>query len=173
MGDLILLLRGINVGGIRIQMSDLKLCLEGADFAAVRTYLQTGNVRLQSNLPLAEVVQRSQDALRERFKYEAVVFGLTYAEFERIIDGYPWNDTPEGIHRYVIFGSDPALVNDLAQAATSILNPPERVQQGTGAVYWEVPKGSTTETPMAKLLAQSRFRAGTTTRNLNTLARMR
>ena len=47
----IALLRGINVGNIRIKMPDLKLTFETLNFQQVRTYLQTGNVVLSRIKP--------------------------------------------------------------------------------------------------------------------------
>ena len=50
MSEWVVLLRGINVGGINIKMADLRVALTAAGFTDVRTVLATGNVLLSSPL---------------------------------------------------------------------------------------------------------------------------
>ena len=44
--------------------------------------------------------------------------------------------------------------------------------RGEGVVYWNPVKGTTVDTPFAKLLAKARFKPTTTNRNLRTLRKM-
>ena len=46
------------------------------------------------------------------------------------------------------------------------------VQRGDGVVYWNPVKGTTVDTPFAKVLAKSRFKPTTTNRNLRTLTKL-
>ena len=39
-------------------------------------------------------------------------------------------------------------------------------------VYWRCPKGSTLDTPFSKLTSAKKYKAATTTRNLNTVEKM-
>jgi uncharacterized protein (DUF1697 family) len=60
----IVLLRGINVGGKnKIPMTELKRCLEEAGCENVMTYIQSGNVILQSNLDAAGLSQKIEELL--------------------------------------------------------------------------------------------------------------
>jgi hypothetical protein len=46
------------------------------------------------------------------------------------------------------------------------------VAGGPGCVYWNPRKGSSTDTPFAKVLARKAFKPRTTNRNLRTLAKI-
>ena len=48
-------LRGINVGNIRIKMTDLTRAFEDLGFKNVKTYLQTGNIVFDTEGDLSEV----------------------------------------------------------------------------------------------------------------------
>ena len=41
-------LRGINLGKRQVKMAELRSCLEAAGFAAVKTVVASGNVRLEA-----------------------------------------------------------------------------------------------------------------------------
>src|SRR5699024_2298078 len=64
MASFIVLLRGVNVGGITIRMADLRRRLAGGGFAGVQTVLASGNVLVESPLPSAEVGAQIQQILR-------------------------------------------------------------------------------------------------------------
>ncbi len=70
MTRLVALLRGINVGGIRIRMADLKKVFVGLGFENVRTVLASGNVLFDSEDDPATAKARIEAALTERFGYE-------------------------------------------------------------------------------------------------------
>ena len=48
-------LRGINVGNIRIKMTDLTRAFEDLGFKNVKTYLQTGNIVFDTEGSLSEI----------------------------------------------------------------------------------------------------------------------
>lgn len=63
----VVLLRGINVGGRnKVPMAALREHLDH-DFARVRSYIQTGNVVLDSDLPAAEIQAHIEHSLPKRF----------------------------------------------------------------------------------------------------------
>lgn len=60
------LLRAVNVGGTgKLAMPDLRALCAGLGFKAVQTYLQSGNVVFDSDLPEAEVQARLEAGLRD------------------------------------------------------------------------------------------------------------
>ena len=62
------LLRAINVGGTgKIAMTDLRALCEGAGFASVRTYIQSGNVVFTSRLTELKVKAALEKALHAHF----------------------------------------------------------------------------------------------------------
>lgn len=67
MNTYIVLLRGIMPSGKNsIKMAFLREILEQADFANVRTYIQSGNVVLQSSLSPTEIAQKVRAVILEK-----------------------------------------------------------------------------------------------------------
>lgn len=114
------LLRGINVGGRnRIRMADLRSCLtEVPAFDDVTTYIQSGNVVLNSSEPHESLVAALMEAaLGECFDYQARVMVRSGEQLAATVAAAP-PDFGNGEYRFdVIFCGDtvdPAqLVADL------------------------------------------------------------
>ncbi len=168
----VVLLRGINVGGINIKMVDLRAALTSAGFADVRTVLATGNVRLHSELRGSEAKAEIERTLSTAFGYEAWVIVLDEPRLAAVVDAYPFDPEHEGWHPYVIFGNDEQHLAEIVEVADSLDPTVERIASGTGVVYWEVVKGSTTDSVVGKFTARAKFKATTTTRNLQTLVKL-
>ena len=167
------LLRGVNVNGITITSAELKALFESLGYESVRTVLASGNVVFGADGRAEEQALKTtiERALGERSGYDAWIVLLPHDDLGAVVDGYPWEET-EGAHPYVVFGSDDDALAEI-EAATAGLDPAvERAVRVGGVVYWECPKGSSTDTPFSKLLAKARFKAVTTTRNLRTLRKL-
>ena len=173
--DYAMFLRGINVGGIRVPMAALKDCLADIGLENVRTYQQTGNVTFSSGEPLRNLWPTIEEALTSTFSYEAHVLLLPRTELDAVVSGYPFPPSDDH-HRYAVLCASDQVAADLVDLALTAAHESggdtERVAGGTRVVYWSCPKGSTLTTPFAKVLGQRRFRATTTSRNLNTLEKM-
>ena len=75
------LLRGINIGPRnRISMAELRAALEEAGFGEVETYLQSGNVVLESRAKPESVRRQVEGVIAERFGLEIAVVLRTKAE---------------------------------------------------------------------------------------------
>jgi|SRR5699024_167032 len=172
MASFIVLLRGVNVGGITIRMADLCRRLSQGDFAAVRTVLASGNVLVETELPSAEVTEQVQQILRESYGYDAWVQVLTPDMLARIERQYPFH-TDESTHQpYVVFCRSQEVLEELCADLPPDQPELEQVAPGESCLYWQVPKGQSVHTPVAKLLARARYKADTTTRNLRTVRRL-
>ncbi len=163
------LLRGVNVGGIRMTMKDLADTVRTLGYDSVRTVLASGNVLFETDDDRATAKRRLEQALRERFEYEAWVHVLTVDELRRIADGYPFERTADR-HAYVVSAPD-------AEVRAAILAVPldaslERVEEGDGVVYWTIPKGMTLETAFSKAQGSKAAKPHVTNRNLNTVEKL-
>jgi uncharacterized protein (DUF1697 family) len=67
---------------------------------------------------------------------------------------------------------DTATRDELAAAAASVDGVIDPVAKGPGVVYWNPPKGSSTDTAFAKVLAKATYKSRTTNRNLRTLVKI-
>ena len=72
----IVLLKGINVGGHRkVPMAELKILLAKHDFRNVQTYIQSGNIILESSsLKPFQIEDRIQKAIYKYYGFEVSVF---------------------------------------------------------------------------------------------------
>jgi uncharacterized protein (DUF1697 family) len=161
-------LRGINVGNIRIKMPDLKVAFEKLGYRDVKTYLQTGNVVFDSDYPIEEIKAILEAHLSQTFHYEAFVLLYNFELLPGIIANYPF-EREEGYHAYVIFVDDQAMLSELTTIATN-LN--ETTKTSNNVLYWKVSRGQSTDSPFAKILAKTKYKAHTTVRNVNTLEKM-
>ena len=169
------LLRGVNVGGIAIRSADLGGVFRGLGFEAVRTVLASGNVTFETGAggtKRAGLKAEIEAALRDRFGYDAWILLVTRDELAAAVDGFPFDATDAKRQPWVIFCVDDGTRDELVDAAASLDGAVDPVAAGPGVVYWNPPKGSTTDTPFAKMLARKAFKPRTTNRNLRTLAKI-
>ena len=166
MGRSAVLLRGVNVGGVKLRMAEVATCLREAGYGDVRTVLASGNVLLDSSRDPATDKATIEASLRKRFGYEAWVHVLRLPELERIVEDYPFEADRDGWHDYVIVTTRPELAAEIVATDT------EHAAPGDGVVYWTVPKGDTLSSAVGRLTSKARFAEWTTTRNLRTLRRL-
>lgn len=163
------LLRGVNVGGVTIKMADLAELVRGLGYSEVATVLASGNVLFTSPGAASAVKRTLEQALRERFGYEAWVHVLTVEAIAEIVAGYPFERAADR-HAYVVFAVTPEVREQLLAVP---LDPAvEQAQAGDGVIYWSVPKGSTLDSAMGKAQSAARYKPWVTTRNLNTLEKL-
>jgi uncharacterized protein (DUF1697 family) len=194
------LLRGVNVGGNTIRSADLVEAVAAAGFRRVRAVLASGNLLVEAEEDADRSAVRGliERAIDERYGYGVAVVALTSDELQRIIADYPFDEVAEK-HPYVTFATDRSVMtrlideasrlpgywgalDDLAGATSgqrvvgqSDTADVERLAGGDEVIYWEVTKGSSTDSPFAKLTARSTYRSGAetvTTRNLRTLRKL-
>ncbi|MGC1176434.1 MAG: DUF1697 domain-containing protein [Candidatus Saccharimonadales bacterium] len=163
-------LRGINVGGRVVKMTDLKACFEKMGLANISTLLQSGNVLFMSDKEPAALKRDIETGLTEWFGYAAKVQVLSVEKLEEIIAAYPFGAAGADQHDYVIFlenGLERSLLEDDYALADG-----EQVKAGSGVVYWRVDKGLTLQSSFAKLLTKAKYKDFNTNRNLKTLRKI-
>jgi uncharacterized protein (DUF1697 family) len=172
MSEWVVLLRGINVGGINIKMADLRVALTAAGFTDVRTVLATGNVLLSSSLSVAALKTEVESALAQTFGYQAWVVVLDVPTLRAVVESYPFDAEREGWHPYVVFGNDDRHLTELSALAGELDPELERIAEGNSVLYWEVRRGNTTDSTFGKATAKAKYKATTTTRNVRTLVKI-
>jgi uncharacterized protein (DUF1697 family) len=145
----IVLLRGINIGSRnRISMPELRTALEEAGFKDVQTYLQSGNVVLESRAKPETEVKR---LIKERFGLDIEVLVRSRAELARIVKRNPLGSVAKNPKTYqVTFLSKklPAkVVRELEEAAA----PKEQFVVSGREVYAWHPAGVARSKLWAKL----------------------
>ncbi|AXK45702.1 DUF1697 domain-containing protein [Brachybacterium saurashtrense] len=165
------LLRGVNVGGITVRSAPLAELFRELGFTQVVTVLATGNVVFDAAEDAATMKPLIESALTERFGYEAWIVLVTQAEIARRAEEFPFAED-EATQPYLLFGSDEAVLDELFAAARALESAVERIARGPGLLYWSLPTGRSTNSPVAKLVARARYRSTTTNRSLRTVRRI-
>jgi uncharacterized protein (DUF1697 family) len=171
----VILMRGINVGGKnKISMAELKLFLEEQGFDNVKTFIQSGNVILQSKLAAKTLGQKIEKSLPEKFKLDSSmikVLVLTPEQLQRIVDNKPkgFGEQPEKYHSDVIF-----LMEISAAEAMKVFKPREGVDQvwpGELAIYSQRLSAERTQSRLNKIVGTPAYQS-MTIRNWNTTTKL-
>jgi uncharacterized protein (DUF1697 family) len=97
----IVLLRGINVSGKNIlPMAELRELLSSLQFENVQTYIQSGNIVLNSEFSKEEIVDKVKNGIAATFGYDVPVLARTIDEWEKAIANNPY---PTENHKIVSF----------------------------------------------------------------------
>jgi uncharacterized protein (DUF1697 family) len=169
----IALLRGVNVNGRTIRSVELAEVFDALGFTGVRTVLASGNVAFDSDGTDAAAIKRDiEAALGERFGYEAWIVLVTEDVLASTIAAFPFDDTRDGWHPYVLFSSDAAALDELAASAAGLDGTDDVVQRGDGVLYWHNRREVGVDSAFSKLASKARYRSTTTNRNLRTLRKL-
>jgi len=161
----IVLFRGINVGGKNIlAMKDLVAALESGQFRRVRSYIQSGNIVLDSaKNPENEI----RAIVKKAFGIEPEVLCYSKTDFNNIVANNPY-DSPEGkaVHFYFCKKAPKPNLEKIEQ----LLDDSEAyLIQGT-VVYFHAPNGIGRSKLAAKM--ESCLGVPASARNLNTVVKL-
>lgn len=175
MNTYIVLLRGINVGGKnKISMADLKQFLEKQDFENLKTFIQSGNVLLQSQLSAKTIAKKIEENLVKSFKFDSElikILVLTHEQLKKVIDNKPkgFGDQPTRFHSDVIF-----LIDISATEAMKVFDPREGVDtiwQSDLAIYSQRLSAERTKSRLNKIVGTPVYKS-MTIRNWNTTTKL-
>lgn len=167
-------LRGINVGGVKILMKDLSSLFELAGFSPVRTLLASGNVVLGSEHAHAAVIKQiCEQQLQQRYNREIKVVVQDLGQLENLVSGYPFVAPSDGIerHEYVVITESDSVAAAILATAPEALDS-ERLMQLGAHICWEVPRGASLSSPLAKHFTKVSKKYLVTTRNMNTVGKV-
>lgn len=165
-------LRGINVGGHRVGMDELRRLIGGCGFSDVSTFIASGNVVFESSDEDGEGLEREIEAhLHTELGYEVATFIRSAAELEAIAALEPFGAADPDHSMYVAFLHTPPA--DEAQRGLGDLRSEFDDFHVEGReIYW-LCRGRMTESPAFKGgLTKAMGRTPTTTRKITTLRRM-
>jgi len=151
----VVLLRGINIGSRnRVSMPKLREALEEAGFTEVQTYLQSGNVVLESRAKPETVRRKVEQLIETQFGLEIAVVVRTKAELTAIAKRNPHARVAKDPKRYQVTFLSKKLparaVKELEQAAA----PDERMVVAGREVYGWHPAGVARSKLWSKLAGQ-------------------
>lgn len=167
----IVLLRGINVSGRNIlPMAALREMLEQLQFANVQTYIQSGNVILQTaETPTTTLAQQISDAILATFGLTVPTVVLTLATLQDIAQNNPFlieNVDIQHLH-VTIFGSEPAA--DAQQKVIAQAPDNEQIKFSNAAAYLYCPDGYH-RSKLSNNYLEKQLKTVATTRNWRTIS---
>jgi uncharacterized protein (DUF1697 family) len=169
----ILLLRGINVGGNNIiKMADLKSCLEENGYINVVTYIQSGNVILESNDSISTIINNIERVLSKKFNYESKVVLVDANHYKKVIENAPkWWGKDKDFKHNLLFIKEPVKAEDALKEIGGAKEEIEFAEAGNGVVYVSSSIKHLTKTNFVKVVGKPIYKS-MTIRNYNTCMKL-
>jgi uncharacterized protein (DUF1697 family) len=164
------LLRGINVGSARrIAMTQLRTELTNAGFEDVRTYAQSGNILLRSELAPDELATAIETLLTARFGFDDVpVVVRERDELRAIVKLDPLRPLVTADKLYQVSFLDREVPDELAERLNAALVEPEAMFVKGREIYTWHPGGSQ-NSKLWRLIADRKLGVTATARNWKTV----
>ena len=169
----VVLLRGVNVGGRnKLPMALLRAVCESRGCTSVSTYIQSGNVVLESDLSQQELGGALQTAIDEAVGFTPGVVVRTADDIERALAANPYPDTPER-ERYLHIGflseePAPAEVAELALVDCA----PEGFEVLGKEIFLDYTNGMGQSKKLVRIPFERRLGVVMTARNLRTVRKL-
>lgn len=136
----IVLLRGINISGKnKISMEELKKYLIENEYQSVYTYLNSGNIILESNESNKEnIVKTIHSLIKENFDLEIPVFVISYLELEDLLNNAPswWGTGNKQIYDNIIFILSPVQSTEVKNVLGNLNENVEQIYEYKNCFFW-------------------------------------
>jgi uncharacterized protein (DUF1697 family) len=108
----IVLLRGINVSGKnKLPMKELRELLTSSDFQNVSTYIQSGNIVLDSLHSSNEIETQITKLIKTNYGYEVPAFAYTVKDWEQMMHQCPYEEADKKV--YFTFLNKVPVINEI------------------------------------------------------------
>lgn len=141
-------------------MAELKAHLEKLDYTQVKTYINSGNVIVQSAKKAADIKNEVEQILLANFVLDSKhikVLVLSHAQLASVVKNKPkgFGEQPEIYHSDAIF-----LINYEVSEAIKVFNPREGVDTvwpGEGVVYSQRLSAERTKSRLSKIMSTEAY----------------
>ncbi len=172
MATRIVLLRGVNLGpSRRVRMEALRELLSVHGYGDVRTFLQSGNVVLESPAAAKQLESRLERELATGLGFDVDVFVRTPAELAAVLERNPFAGTATDGARYLVTFLRRAPTNAVVARLAAVDLAPEQLAVSGREIYSWHP-GGVGRSELAKLLSERTLGVTATARNWNTLEKL-
>ena len=163
MSTYIILLKGINVGGHKkVPMADLRELLTKSGFENVKTYIQSGNVILQSSeKKLVNIEATIKKSILEYFGFEVSVLVMMRSDLKRVFEDSPFSEDEKKASYFIMLHNTPE--KELVKVASEKVYEGEAYKIIKDCIYYYSAKG----------FGQAKFNANFFERKLKTFATAR
>ncbi len=166
----VLLLRGINVGGRnKLSMAELRRLCESIGCTDVATYIQSGNVVLDSALTADDLCHQVQAAITAAVGFTPTAVLRRPVDLDRVVQTHPFPDA-DGDKIHVGFMSSPPSKKAVADLA-DVDHPPEEFAVRGAEIYLHLPNGMG-RSKLATVPFEKRLGVAITMRNWRTVNKL-
>ncbi|SIT90665.1 DUF1697 domain-containing protein [Pontibacter indicus] len=168
----LVLLRGVMpTGKNRVPMAQLRQVLTDAGFQKVHTWIQSGNVVLQSDLSAKELELRVHQLIKEHIGPELAIVVRTSEELRQMLENNPFVGDEHPIARvfFVSFQEPPA--EEKVQVLLAQDFGPEKLSITPMGGYMFIPQAFS-DSKLSNNLLERKLGVAATTRNFNTLTKI-
>ncbi|MGJ1417863.1 DUF1697 domain-containing protein [Sphingobacterium multivorum] len=164
-------LRGVNVKGTNMKMSDVCQVFKDVGVTDVTSVLASGNIVFSSDKAPASLKQLLEDSMSAYFSYEAFLFIRSQEEVELLQANIPF-EIHTDFHVYAFVGTKgvETILMDEFSNSTQVLG--EKAEIVNTVFYWRVPKGNTLDSSFGKVLGKKNLKDKMTSRNINTFEKI-
>jgi uncharacterized protein (DUF1697 family) len=170
MNTWVVLLRGVMpTGKNKVPMAQLRQVLTEAGFEGVRTYIQSGNALVRTNLSGPEVEQRVHALIKDHIGADLVVVARTGAQLQKILGGNPFPNHDISRVFFTILSQTPP--EEKVTQVLALDYSPDEVVITPEAAYLYIP-GSAARSKLNNNYLEKKLGVSATTRNFNTMKKM-
>ena len=163
----IVLLRGINVSGKnKLPMAELRDLLNDLGFKNVQTYIQSGNIILESDEGKSVICKKINQEIQTKFGYDVPVIARTIPQFKKAIASYPFSIDNTKIVAFVFLNKK---VYETKIEVKDIENDQYLIDDDMVYIYCE---SSFSKTKLSNNLFERSLYVSATTRNYNTTLKL-
>ena len=135
----IILLRGVNISGKnKVNMSKLKEVLVYNGYLNVLTYLNSGNIILDSNLDKDKITSDIIKILNDEFNVSVPIFIIEAYKLEDILNNSPkwWGTSDKEIYDNLIFIMPSVTASEICDALGEPSTDIEQIYVYENAIFW-------------------------------------
>jgi len=163
----IVLLRGINVSGKnKIPMADLRDLLNSLQFQNVQTYIQSGNIILESDKSKTAIGEIIKEGILSKFGFDIPIIVRTTPEWQKAIENYPFSLENEKIVAFTFLDRKSEIkeieINNIGE---------DQYKINGDVVYLSCPS-TFAKTKISNNLLEKKLQVIATTRNLRTTLKL-
>jgi uncharacterized protein (DUF1697 family) len=168
----IVLLRGVMpTGKNKLKMADLREVLTEARYEKVQTYIQSGNVILESGRDKDTLSEHIHQVIKEKLGPDLTIVVKTLLEFEQIIDENPFK-SEEYSNRVTFCAMYQGNIDEnLKQEVESLSFEDEYLIFGAHALYYFLPNGAH-GMKISNNFLERKLKTRLTSRNQNTMEKL-
>jgi len=171
MNTYIVLLKGINVGGHKkVPMADLRELLIKSGFENVKTYIQSGNVILQSSENnLRNIEDKIKTSILKHFGFEVSVLVKTRQDLKRVFNASPFSEEKKQKSYFMMLHEAPD--NELVKIASEKVYEGEEYEIIKDCIYFFCAKGYG-QAKFNTNFFERKLQTFATSRNYNTMVKL-